>query len=71
MYMITVHMNLGLKFLSCINGKCFNFKKNPFRYYGFSIAIDTMKCEIDNVKLWVKVFLLKGWLQAEITVHTL
>ena len=25
--MIIIHMNLGLKFLLCLIGKCFNFKK--------------------------------------------
>ena len=25
-YMIIIHINLGLKFLLCLNGKCFNFK---------------------------------------------
>ena len=37
-------MNLGLKFLLCLNGKLFDFSKSLFRYYGFSLAI--------NVCLW-------------------
>ena len=41
MYMIITHMSLGLKFLLCLNEKYFDFKKKPFRYYGFSIAIET------------------------------
>ena len=32
-------MSLGFKFLQCLNGKFFNFKKIPFRYYGFLVAI--------------------------------
>ena len=59
-------MTLGLKFLLCINGKVFDLKKNPFRYYVFSVAI--------NVFLWdcgVKVFVSEGWEQAETAVQTL
>ena len=33
-------MALGLTFLLCLNGKFFDFKKTPSKYYGFSIAID-------------------------------
>ena len=50
-------MTLGLKFLLCINGKIFDSKKTPFR------------CIL--VRLWVKVFVSQGWLQAEIAVPTL
>ena len=42
--MIIIHMNLGLKLLLCFNRKFFNFQTNPFRYYGFSIVIDTFLC---------------------------
>ena len=42
---IIIHLNLGLKFLFYLNGKCFNFKKKTKkkkqRFYRFSIAIDT------------------------------
>ena len=37
--MIIIHMNLELKALSCLNGKCFDFK-NKKRFYGILIAID-------------------------------
>ena len=37
-------MTLGLKFLLCLNGKFFDFKKTSFRYYGLSVEI--------NVFLW-------------------
>ena len=33
-------MTLELKFLLCVNGKFFNFKKYLFRYYGFSVAVN-------------------------------
>ena len=45
MYMIITHMSLGLKFLLCLNEKYFDLKKKPFRYYGFSIAIETFFCD--------------------------
>ena len=32
-------MTLGLKFLLCINGKIFDFKKTPFAYV-LSVAIN-------------------------------
>ena len=43
-----LNMNLGLKFLLCLNGKFFNFQKTPFRYYGgFMVAINAFlwNCE--------------------------
>ena len=43
-----LNMNLGLKFLLCLNGNFFNFKKTPFRYYGgFKVAINAFlwNCE--------------------------
>ena len=43
----------------------FDFQKTPFRYV-FSIAI-MYSCGT----VWIKVLLLKGWLQSEITVQTL
>ena len=33
-------MNLELKFLLFLNGKLFDFKDTPFRYFGFSVAIN-------------------------------
>ena len=33
-------MTLGLKFILCLNGKRFDFKKTLSRYYGFSVAIN-------------------------------
>ena len=44
MSMIVIHMSLGLTFLLWLNVKCLNFKiktNKTFRYYGFSVAIDT------------------------------
>ena len=35
-----VYMTLVLKFLSCLNGKIFDFKRPPFRYCGILVAID-------------------------------
>ena len=32
-------MTLGLKFLLCLNGKLFDFKKTSFIYCGFSVVI--------------------------------
>ena len=29
MYVIIIHMNLGLEFILCLNGKKINFKKAP------------------------------------------
>ena len=43
----------------------FDFKKTPFRYY----VLCCNKCL--TVRLWVKVFVSQGWVQAEITVQTL
>ena len=33
-------MTSGLKFLLCVNGKFFDFKKASFKCYGFSVAIN-------------------------------
>ena len=46
MYIIITHESLGLKFPLWLNGKRFDvfknvYKKTPFRYYGFSIVIET------------------------------
>ena len=38
-------MTLALKFLLCLNGKIFDFKKTSLRYYGFSVATN-VSCEI-------------------------
>ena len=58
-------MTLGLKFLLWLNGKLFDFKKTSFRYCGFSVIY--IKCIL--VRLWVKVFVSQGWVEAEITIN--
>ena len=54
-------MTLGLTFLLCLNGKFFDFKKTPFRYW-FSVAINAHSCETAGKGVSV---------QGEITVQTL
>ena len=56
-------MNLGLKFLLCLNEKCFTFKKTIQILWIFSCNRNIL------VRLWVKIFLSQGWEQAEIAVH--
>ena len=34
-----LYMTLGLKFLLCLNGKFFDFKNTPSRYYEFLVGI--------------------------------
>ena len=52
-------MTLGLKFLSCIKRKIIELHSDMF----FSCN----KCVL--VRLWVKVFVSKGWVQEEIAVQ--
>ena len=53
-------MTLGLKFLSCIKRKIIELHPNMF----FSCNKFVL------VRLWVKVFLSKGWVEEEIAVQT-
>ena len=55
-------LKIGSKFL-CLNGKFFDFKKTSLWIFSCN------KCIL--VRLWVKLFVSKGWIQTEITVHTL
>ena len=48
--------------------KAFDFKKASFKYHGFSVAIYVF-LRICGER--VKVFVSQGWLESEITVHTL
>ena len=65
---IIIHLNLGLKFLFYLNGKCFNFKKKKKKK---KQILKIFNCDrYIYVRLLVNVFLLQRWVQAEITVHT-
>ena len=53
-------MTLGLKFILCLNGKLFDFKKPS----------DIMDFQLQQI-YFCEIFLSQGWIQAEITAHTL
>ena len=55
-------LKIDSKFL-CLNGKFFDFKKTALWIFSCN------KCIL--VRLWVKLFVSKGWIQTEIAVHTL
>ena len=62
--MIIFHVDLGLKFLLCLNGKCFNFKDKPIQ------ILWTFNCNYKIIlRPWLKMVLSKGCVQAEIAVH--
>ena len=65
MYMIITHMSLGLKFLLCLNEKCFDFKKTSQISWIFNRNRNIL------VWLWVQMFLLQGWVQAEVHIYTI
>ena len=58
-------MTLGLKFLLWTN-RNFDFKKTTFRYL---CIFNCNKCIL--MRLWVKILVSQGWVQSEITVHTI
>ena len=60
------YMTLGLKFLLCLNGKLSEFKKNSIQIL-WIFSCNT--CIL--VRLWVKVFVLQGWVLEKIAVNTL
>ena len=59
-------MTLGLKFLLCLNEKLSEFKKNSIQIL-WIFSCNT--CIL--VRLWVKVFVLQGWVLEKIAVNTL
>ena len=56
-------MTLWLKFLFYLNGKFFDLKKTPFRYYWFSVSVNVFLWD----RPWVKVFVSQVWIQVQIT----
>ena len=54
-----------MKFLLCLNGKVFDFRKTSFWYYGFSVATNVFLWDF-----WVMVFVSQERVNAANTVTT-